>query len=128
MMKSVVWEWALAGLVLAGASGCGGPPAVSASDEEARVTGTVKIQGKPATTGEIVFNPSNYQRTVPQRRAPIGSDGSYSITTLVGGNTVTLAIPQNKKSKIKGLEYEEYSLDVKSGENSLDVEYPPGSN
>jgi hypothetical protein len=124
-MKTAGWCWLLLGFVVVGSSGCGDQPAVSSSTEEAQVKGTVKIKGKPVAKGEVVFNPSNYQRAVPQKRVPINSDGTYAIKTLVGGNTVSVSIP---KAPIKGLEYEEISFDVKSGDNTLDLEFPRSGN
>src|SRR5947208_3458602 len=79
---------------LAASWGCG-RPATTASTDEATVTGTVTIRGKRATEGTVTFDPSNARRTmVPARTAPIGSDGAYTIRTLVGGNHVEVAIPK----------------------------------
>ncbi len=77
----------LAGLAL----GCDGRPSVDSSMTEATVTGTVKVHGKPATGGEIVFNPANVDRPVGPRSAPISKDGTYTIKTLTGGNQISFA-------------------------------------
>jgi len=53
------------------------------------VTGVVKVKGQPASGGQIAFNPSNRDRKVPPFSAPIGQDGSYTIKTYTGENTVT---------------------------------------
>src|SRR5947209_1699427 len=75
-----------AGLVAVG--GCG-HSATTSSTAEGTVTGTVTVRGKRATEGTVTFDPSNAQRKmVPARTAPIGKDGTYTITTLVGGNHV----------------------------------------
>ena len=99
-------------------------PAVSTSTQEATVTGTVTINGKPATDGDVEFDPANYQRKMaPSRTAPIGSDSRYTITTLVGMNTVRVAT--NQSSNERGVAYESIQFDVKPGENTLDIVLPP---
>src|SRR3954464_13032273 len=84
--------------------GGGGTPSVSGSSQEVPVKGTVTIQGKPTTGGEIIFDPSNIKRPdAKARTAPIGKDGSYTITTLVGENTVTVSgkgVPVNSNSVV----------------------------
>ena len=47
--------------------------------------------GKPAGGGEITFDPANINRKdVTARTSKIGSDGSYTVTTLTGDNSVTV--------------------------------------
>ena len=76
-----------AGLLIA--PGCGdGRPAMDTSRTEIKVTGTVKIKGKPADKGEIVFDPSNAERQVGAFVAKVGPDGAYAITTYRGPNVV----------------------------------------
>src|SRR5262245_46326446 len=76
------------------AGGCGeGPPAgsVDSSKTEATVKGVVKVNGTPATEGELIFDPSNiYRKDAQPRTAPIGQDGSYTVKTLTGENAVRL--------------------------------------
>ncbi len=69
--------------------GCDGTPSVDTSRSEVTVTGVVKVKGKPASGGQIAFNPSNRDRQVLPFSALIGQDGSYSIKTYTGENTVT---------------------------------------
>ena len=58
---------------------------------EGTVRGTVTIKGKPATKGEVVFDPSNYERpNAEAHRAPIQEDGSYEVTTQVEYNMVQI--------------------------------------
>jgi hypothetical protein len=105
--------------------GCGdGKPPVTSSMEEATVKGTVKIKGKPATKGEVIFDPSNYRRKDAQpRSAPIKSDGTYEIKTLVGENAVRIGGPEAANA---GSSYVTFPVDVKAGEtNTLDMELPP---
>jgi hypothetical protein len=115
-------------LLIALAAGCdSGTPAVEGSLEEATVKGTVKVRGKPLDGGEVVFNPSNPKRIVPARVAPIGKDGSYTVKALVGLNVVT-AMPPKAKNKTQGratfgLEYDEKSVTVNSGENTVDLDF-----
>jgi hypothetical protein len=112
------------GVLLAG-WGCGGggsAPAVSSSTTEATVGGTVRIKGKPATKGEVTFDPANSQRNVGARTAPIGADGTYTVTTLVGGNTVRVATPETTRDP--QLQFNETTIDVQSGTNTLDIVLP----
>ena len=72
------------------AAGCGdGAPPVDTSTTPVNITGTVSVKGKPASGGDISFNPSNYQRIVPAFTAPIGKDGHYTIKTYKGHNVVS---------------------------------------
>jgi hypothetical protein len=99
--------------------GCGGgsAPAVSSSMTEATVSGTVTIKGKPATGGQILFDPSNInRRDARPRTAAIGKDGSYTVTTLVGENLVSVegkGVPTNSTLVI-----------VKSGGDDVPVHVP----
>src|SRR5262249_10166763 len=115
----------LASLVLAAASGCGqGAPPVSSSRTEAVVRGKVVIRGQTPGGGDIVFDPANYRpRDVGARRCPLGKDGTYTITTLLGENSVRYegpAIAGNRE-----LEGTSVTYDVKEGENQFDLVLPP---
>lgn len=110
-----------AALVVGG--GCNNKPAVSTSTDEATVKGTVTIRGKKATQGQVTFDPANYQRKdVAPRSAPIGSDGTYSITTLTGQNSVQVSGPEASRA---GADYASITYDVQPGENTYDIVYPP---
>jgi len=102
--------------------GCSdGKPSVDTSTTEATVKGTVTLNGKPATKGTVVFDPANYKRKdAAPRTAEIGADSSYTVTTLVGQNQVFVNSPQLKNS-----DYPPIEIDVKAGENSLDILLPP---
>lgn len=120
--------------------GCGDKPAVSTSTEEATVTGTVKVHGKLLTGGAVVFDPANSSRTMAvARTVPIGVNGTYKVTTLVGQNTVRIILPRkpgalpsdgataNESKDIRAesaIEYEDIVFEVKSGDNRLDIEFP----
>jgi hypothetical protein len=112
----------LAGSVVVTSWGCGGGiPSVSSSTQEAEVKGTVTIKGKPATGGEIVFDPSNIKRRdVGLYGAKIGSDGSYTLKTLVGENAVRVQGPQIDKDP--ALITNQLNVDVKPGENTIPVD------
>ncbi|MFO0908918.1 MAG: hypothetical protein U0794_11260 [Isosphaeraceae bacterium] len=120
----LTWTWKRTMLAATGAcalvmGGCGGPPAVDSSTTEATVKGVVKVDGEPVTEGEIIFDPANYLRKdAPQRTAPIGKDGSYTIKTLTGENIVRISGPATKKHS--GLQYTKRPVNVNSGENSFD--------
>src|SRR5689334_20544731 len=98
---------------LAASWGCGdGRPAVESSRSEATVRGTVRIKGKAATRGTVTFDPSNYLRKdVGARSARIAKDGTYSVTTLVGENTVTVQSPDLGRNS--RLAYNEQTFVVK---------------
>jgi hypothetical protein len=83
-------RWVALALWMVG-GGCGNPfgPAFSSSMEEATVKGIVRVRGKPVTNGQITFRPANVnRRNAPTQNAPIGKDGSYTVKTLVGENSV----------------------------------------
>jgi hypothetical protein len=102
--------------------GCeGSPPSVDTSNTEATVKGVVKVDGVPATEGEIIFDPANYKRKdVASRSAPISKDGSYTIKTLTGENQVKLGGALVHKNAILGRMTR--GLDVKAGESTFDFE------
>jgi hypothetical protein len=112
----------LAGLFLVACWGCGdGAPAVSSSTDEANVKGTVTIRGKPVNGGEVVFDPSNIKRRdAALNSAKIGSDGTYTLKTLVGENAVRVRGPQVDKDP--ALATNQLNVDVKSGENTIPVD------
>ncbi len=101
MRRERVWAGiAAATALMIAPSGCdgGGKPSVESSTAEAKVHGTVKARGKPVTGGEVVFNPANEARKgAPARTAPIGKDGAYEVTTLVGANSLTISGPAHEK-------------------------------
>ena len=110
-------------------SGCSAAPDRESSMEEATVTGTVKVRGKLLDAGELHFSAVNPNRRVDPRNAAIGKDGTYSAKAFVGRNlvTVTPRKPRNKKEgqEFFGVNTEEKSVDVKSGENTADLEFLP---
>jgi hypothetical protein len=101
-------------------AGCDGRPSVDSSTTEATVSGIVLVKGKPATGGEILFNPANVDRLVGPRSAPIGKDGSYTIKTYTGGNQIgfagSLAVENPGLFRLK--QYYE----VRRGENKKDFD------
>ncbi|MEJ7638902.1 MAG: hypothetical protein WKF75_13260 [Singulisphaera sp.] len=115
-------------VVLLGAAclvtGCGeGKPSATSSTREATVQGTVTVLGKPATKGQVTFDPRNINR--PQaviRTAEIGKDGAYRVTTLVGPNTISINVPRPPRP-MPGMS-PELGLDVKPGENTRDIALP----
>lgn len=104
--------------------GCGdGTPSVSSSTAEATVRGSVTIRGKPATSGSVVFSPANVRRPDARpRRSEIAKDGTYSITTLVGDNVVSVAGPKFDRDEQVGSS--QIAHDVPSGESRLDIVLP----
>jgi hypothetical protein len=123
-MRYVGW---LGGLALAGLialSGCDGTPPASSSTEQATVKGRLTLKGNPLGKVEVQFNPANINRKSGSLAKAITEDnGTYEITTHVGENTITLsgaAVSQHSKA----LTYFNKSVDVKSGENTVDIPIP----
>lgn len=116
----------VAGLVGLGllAAGCTETASTSSSDEKATIKGVVTFEGKPVKKGTITFDPSNVNRRMASAvSSPIGGDGTYSITTLVGRNIVSFDLPGIGTPKNK-LNYSRTSYEAKAGENSFNVELP----
>jgi hypothetical protein len=105
-------------LILGWGCGDGTPPATS-STNEATVSGTVKVKGKPVTKGAIVFSAGNINRKVEPRKAAIGPDGSYTIKAYVGENSIM--IEANDVLKYH-LEAETITYQVQDGENKYDID------
>lgn len=107
--------------------GCNdGSVGASSSSTEAQVSGQVTILGKPATDGEVVFDPVNInRRDAVLRRAPIGPDGRYKITTLIGENMALVEGPAIIKN---GLAVSNRTpVEVVAGENVIDLAVPRNS-
>jgi hypothetical protein len=110
------------------AGGCGNPdaPRVSGSMEEATVKGTVRVRGKPVTSGVVSFRCSNVNRpTATTREATINKDGTYTIRTLVGENFVEVSSKDVFSSKTPELIENEQMVRVQSGESNIDINIPP---
>lgn len=116
----------VAGVVAVFAWGCGGAgtPPVESSRTEAKVSGTVKIRGKAATKGKVTFDPSNIRRKdVAPSTAAIGKDGTYTITTLIGENSVFVETPETERDSRLGSNVQ--NLNVQVGDNTFDIQIPP---
>lgn len=126
MRRAEWWDGiVLAGLLavaVAGCDGSGAPPA-SSSSEQAKVTGKVTEKGKPLAKIEVRFNAANINRkSAPTVTAMTGEDGSYTITSLVGQNSVTLGgAAASKNSRIA---YFSKPVELKAGENTVDIDIP----
>ncbi|WP_425618835.1 hypothetical protein NA78x_002551 [Anatilimnocola sp. NA78] len=70
-------------LMLAGFAGCG--PAATKLPPLAPVKGTVKLDGKPMATGEIVF----VLPGMPDQLIPVNA-GEYSGNAMIGANSVRI--------------------------------------
>ena len=105
--------------------GCSdGAPSVESSTAEAKVTGTVNVNGKPMTSGTVTLNPSNYAReNAAPRTGQIKSDGTYEVTALVGKNLVRVSGPEITKNP--GLGYANETIDVPSSGMTHDIVLPP---
>ena len=105
--------------------GCNdGTPSVETSTAEAKVTGTVKVNGKPMTSGTVTLDTSNYRgKDGRQRTGEIKPDGTYEVTTLVGKNLVRVNGPEITKNP--GLGYANETIDVPSGGMTHDIVLPP---
>ena len=104
--------------------GCSGKPSVDTSTAQAKVTGTVKVNGKPMTSGTVTLDPTNVARAnAGARKGEIKSDGTYEVTTLVGKNLVRVNGPEITKNP--GLGYANETVDVPSGGTTHDIILPP---
>jgi hypothetical protein len=108
------------------AGGCGsGAPYAESSRTEAKVTGRVVSQGKPVSKGQVVFDPANINRpNEPARLAEVRKDGSYEITTLIGANRVTVAIPGGPTKKKQVSPHVQQICEVHAGSNTFDITMP----
>jgi len=124
MMKRCCIGVLIQPVVLSAPTGCNdGTPSVSSSRQEGVVTGAVTVRGKPAGGGVVVFDPANVQRPdAAARRAEIAKDGSYSITTLVGGNVISISGPKFDKDEEVGTS--QLTLDVPAGESEFNLVLP----
>ena len=123
-MRVSRWWLAAATALAVAAWGCSDRPSVVSSTTEAKVTGTVKVNGKPMTSGTVTLDPSNYAReNAGQRTGAIKSDGTYEVTTLVGKNGVRVAGPEITQNP--GLGYANESIDVPSAGMTHDIVLPP---
>jgi hypothetical protein len=129
------WRSASRGLTLAASAtlllaavGCDGRPAVNSStEEEGTVHGRVTVDGKPVTAGEVVFNPANHLRKMAAlRSAPIGADGTYTVTTLTGSNSVMIAPEADPRARKKAgtVPSKMIPFEVKPGDNTFNIELP----
>jgi hypothetical protein len=108
------------------AGACSNP--FSGSMEEGTVKGIVRVRGKPVTNGQITFRASNInRRNAPAKNAPIGTDGSYTVKTLVGENSVVVVCKElftRKNQMLMDLE-DGQLVKIQAGENTLDIDLPP---
>jgi hypothetical protein len=113
----------ISALLMMIAPGCGDQrPSVESSTAEGTVKGKVTIKGKPASKGSVVFDPANYLRKdATARTASINPDGTYTVTTLVGGNMIRVSSPE---AEAAGASYMSIDFDVKAGDNTLDITLP----
>ena len=87
------------------------------------MTGRVTAAGKPVANGRVIFDPANVNRPSEQARtAEIGKDGTFEVTTLIGANRVTLAIPA--RASKKGAPYVQQVCEVQTGDNTFDIAIP----
>jgi hypothetical protein len=119
---AAIWAASLTALLTLG--GCDNPaPSVSGSGQEATVKGVVKYKGKPVTEGTIRFDPANISRKDAKAvSAPIGKDGSYTLKTLVGGNSINVDLPAALTKGDPSLGMSSNNYDVPSGESTKDLD------
>jgi hypothetical protein len=112
----------MATLALAACWGCGGgASSATSSSEEAEVKGTVTIEGKPASKGQIQFDPTVINRKNGKIvTAPIQKDGSYALKASVGDNLIQIRVPQVFKDRGL-LNYQQY-VKVQSGQNAIPID------
>jgi hypothetical protein len=115
-------------VLLAYATGCGGhsqAPTMTTSLEEAEVKGTVRVNDKPVTNGNLIFRASHVHRQgVPNRSCDIEKDGTFKIKLLVGENYVMVDCKELKNPKLRQFRDEDQLVIVKPGEE-ITIDIPP---
>jgi hypothetical protein len=125
MARRLAARWLVFALCVAG-GGCNSGSV--SSTQEATVSGTVRVRGNAVTNGEITFRSSNGNRpSAPGKNAPIGKDGRYTITTLVGENSVMVVCKELfKRENQMLLDLEDGQMvNVGPGQNTIDIDLPP---
>jgi hypothetical protein len=111
------------GLVTAIGPGCGGgvPSGNTISPQAGQMTikGTVKIQGKLASSGTVEYKSADGT----SKSAPISKNGSYSLTAPQGAYAVTVTTPEITRKPSLGNAVLHH--DVQRGENRINIEIPP---
>lgn len=104
-------------------AGCGdGAPPVSSSTTEVTVHGTVTYKGKPVKKGTIRFDPANIaRRDAKAASASIGEDGTYTIKTLQGENSVGFELPDLAKKDF-ALASASFVYDAPAGDSAKDFD------
>jgi hypothetical protein len=122
VMRWVVRPLVVGGVPLILGGGCSLGDADFSTSTTATVKGKVTYQGRAFTSGKVVFNPANAKRKyVPAHEVPIGQDGTYVVTTLVGTNFITVSGPEVTKNPDLG--DENITFLVKAGEQTFDIEF-----
>jgi len=117
------------GLILvAHSAGCGGQsqaPTMTTSLEEVDVNGTVRVNDKPVTNGNLIFRASHVHRQgVPNRSCDIAKDGTFKIKLLVGENYVMVDCKELNTPKLRQFRDEDQLVVVKAGEDVI-INIPP---
>jgi hypothetical protein len=128
MVRSCHARW-VAVVVLIAYTGCdphAGAPPVESSMEEANVKGTVRVRGKPVNNGTIRFHAANIRRPgATDRTARIERDGTYTTNAFIGPNEVEVTCKELNAPQLRQFRDENPSVLVKSGENTIDIDFPP---
>jgi len=100
--------------------GCGSSSGPGAPGTEGELSGTVTMQGKPVTFGEVFFEPTGGPAgdTAP-RTAMTGADGLYKILLIPGQYRATVRKSQGQKPP--SALGEPKPLDVESGPKKFDI-------
>lgn len=115
-----------ASLVLVALScGCSEAPPISGSMDEVTIKGIVRVRGKPVNNGIVSFRCANVNRPgVPLKEAKIGSDGTYTVATLVGENFVEVSCKELFTPKNRVLVENEQMIKISPGQEALDIDIP----
>lgn len=131
MLRPRTASWLAAGLVICQFAGCSGDKLPK--QQLAPVSGKVTYKGEPLKLGRIVFQPERGNGAATD----IKSDGTYTLSGVVGKNVVTVASQEAASTNDKGLPNpaksfipEKYSLpgqsdlsfEVKDGQNKADFD------
>lgn len=111
-------------------AGCGKPG--GPLPEVAKVHGKISYGGKPLSKGAISFVPADPKSTGQVATGPIGSDGTFDLTTfntndgaLIGSHKVVVQVPQDATNYPPGVDPAQGKMPIFSGPNSFKPPKPP---
>jgi hypothetical protein len=126
ILMRVARHWLSSSLMLvsmAVVSGCSGEVPLDTTTTEGTVKGTIKVRGKTMRGGSVTLDPTGGRKTVEGAKTfPVKDDGTFEGTTIIGKNRVRIGGPAITKEPTLG--YASKEIEVKSGDNPVDLDFP----